>query len=70
MTSHRRPKHNLPLLLRFIVECEQRIVKQKQIIAELKSAKRSTGSAEETLRQHGVTLKMFRSHSEIMKVLV
>jgi hypothetical protein len=44
---------------------EQRIIKQKKLIAELKGKGRSTEQAETELRRELLTLAMLRNHSEI-----
>jgi hypothetical protein len=52
-----------------ISEREQRIIEQKQLIAELKREGRSTAQAEAELRKQLLELTMLRNHSQITLAL-
>ena len=57
--------NGVPLSLQFIADREQRIVKQKQLIAELKRKGRSTEQAEAELRRELLALATLRNHSDL-----
>ncbi len=59
-----------PISVRFIADWEQRIVKQKQLIEQLKSDGRQTAKAEILLRQQQQTLASLRNHADIMHDLM
>ena len=61
----RKRSHGIPPSLQVIADWEQRIVKQKQLIAELKRNNCPTELAEAELGKHLRVLAMLRNHSEI-----
>ena len=56
--------------LQFIAEQEQRIAKQKQLIAERKHKGRSTELAEAELRRELQALAMLRNHCDLSLALM
>jgi uncharacterized coiled-coil protein SlyX len=58
-----------PISLRFVANWEQRVAKQKQLIAELKLRRRSTAQAEAELQQQLEVLAKLRNHAEVMQEL-
>lgn len=61
----RKRSNGIPPSLHFIADWEQRIAKQKQLIAELKRKDRPTELAEAELRKHLRVLAMLRNHCDI-----
>ena len=55
----------MPPSLRFIVDREQHIAKQRELIAELKRKGRSTVQAEAELRRELLALAMLRNHRDL-----
>jgi hypothetical protein len=56
--------------LRFVEDWEQRVERQKQLIAELRKTGRPTGPAEAVLKREEQSLATLRNHSEIMQELM
>jgi hypothetical protein len=56
--------------LRFIAQWEERVAKQAQLIAELKSKGRPTKQAEATLKAYKQSLNALRNHAELMRTLM
>jgi uncharacterized coiled-coil protein SlyX len=56
--------------LRFIAHWEERVAKQEQLIAELKSKGRPGTQAEATLRLYRERLQALRNHAEVMSSLM
>lgn len=63
--NRKNGKNGVPLSLQFIADREQRIAKQKQLIAELKGKGRSTAHAEAELRRELLALATLRNHSDL-----
>ena len=61
----RKRSDGIPPSIRLIADCEQRIAKQKQLIAELKHKGHATDLAEAELRKHLLVLAMLRNHCDI-----
>jgi hypothetical protein len=55
---------------RFVADREQRIAKQRQLIADLKKRDRPTGQAEAILKRHEEALTTLRNHADIMQELL
>jgi hypothetical protein len=66
----RRRSADGELSLRFIVHWEERVAKQKRLIAELKSKRRPTLQAEAALKAYSETLDKLRNHAELMSALM
>jgi hypothetical protein len=63
--TRKNGKNGVPLPLQFIANWEQRILKQEELIAELKQNGRSTKRAEGVLRNQLRALAMLRNHSDL-----
>lgn len=70
MASRRRTTGEMSMSLRFIVDREQRIAKQRQLIAEMKKSRRPTGRAEAVLKRHQEALTTLRNHADIIQDLM
>jgi hypothetical protein len=62
----RRRSADGAMSLRFVAQWEERVAKQAQLIAELKSKGRPTKQAEATLKAYQQSLQALRNHAELM----
>ena len=56
--------------MQFIRDWQQRVRKQKQLIAKLKRQHRPTGDDEAVLRGYEASLRQLCNHGEVMQVLL
>jgi hypothetical protein len=70
MTRRRRITGEMSMSLGFIADREQRIARQRQLIADLKKRGRPTGQAETILKRHEDALRTLRNHADIMQELM
>jgi hypothetical protein len=70
MTRRRRISGEMSMSLGFIADQEQRVTKQRQLIADLKNRGRPTGQAEAILKRHEEALTTLRNHADIMQELM
>lgn len=68
--KRKRPDSELPLSLRFIAGAQDRVLKQKQLIAHLKVQGQPTTTAEAMLKRYETLLLQARNHSDLMQVLL
>jgi hypothetical protein len=61
--ARKRSTNDMSLSLRFIAQWEERVEKQKKLIAHLRRNRRPTGAAEINLRQQERTVAILRNHS-------
>ena len=56
--------------MQFIRDWQERVLKQKQLIAKLKRLRRPTSKDEAVLREYEASLRQLCNHGELMQVLL